>query len=264
VFDRTNNVLVEYGGCGPDACNVDSSLTGFFLYRYKASDAQVPSDATPPTLAIINPASSTFSTSAATIDVSGTASDDISVTVVTWVCNGCAVTSGTANGTTNWMISAIPLNIGTNIIAVTAHDAATNTTTRSLTVTRTSAGDTQAPVIQITTPTSNPTYATSDSNLDIAGSCIDNIACTSVTWSNDRGGSGSAAGLASWSVSGIALQSGDNVLTVTARDAANNSGTDVLTVTYTPGGLPNPVTIKLSAGQIKIGAGTTVKLGERQ
>ncbi len=57
---------------------------------------------------------------------------------------------------------------------------------------------------------------------------------TQVTWSNDRGGSGVASGTTSWSVTGIALQSGSNVLTVTARDAANNVGTDTLTVNYTP------------------------------
>ncbi|MBI2489924.1 MAG: carboxypeptidase regulatory-like domain-containing protein [Planctomycetes bacterium] len=54
------------------------------------------------------------------------------------------------------------------------------------------------------------------------------------TWSNDRGGSGTASGTTSWSVSGIALQSGTNVITVTARDAANNTGTDTITVIYTP------------------------------
>ena len=35
-------------------------------------------------------------------------------------------------------------------------------------------------------------------------------------------------------MSGIALLSGQNVLTVTARDAAGNTSTDTLTVTYTP------------------------------
>ena len=35
-------------------------------------------------------------------------------------------------------------------------------------------------------------------------------------------------------MSGIALLSGANVLTVTARDAAGNTSTDTLTVTYTP------------------------------
>ena len=57
---------------------------------------------------------------------------------------------------------------------------------------------------------------------------------TQVTWANDRGGSGTATGTTGWSVSGIALQSGANVLTVTARDAADNTATDTLTVTYTP------------------------------
>jgi hypothetical protein len=55
-----------------------------------------------------------------------------------------------------------------------------------------------------------------------------------VTWSNDRGGSGTATGSSSWSVTGITLQSGANIITVTGRDAAGNTGTATLTVTYTP------------------------------
>jgi N-acetylmuramoyl-L-alanine amidase len=54
-----------------------------------------------------------------------------------------------------------------------------------------------------------------------------------VTWSNDRGGSGNATGTTSWSVSGVALLTGANVITITARDAAGNTATDTLTVTYT-------------------------------
>jgi subtilase family serine protease len=61
---------------------------------------------------------------------------------------------------------------------------------------------------------------------------LDNIGVTEVNWSNDRGGSGTATGTTSWSVSGITLQIGTNVITVTARDAANNTGTDTLTITY--------------------------------
>ena len=56
-----------------------------------------------------------------------------------------------------------------------------------------------------------------------------------MSWVNDRGGSGTATGTTSWLVSNIALLSGVNVITVTARDAANNTSTDTLTVTYTPG-----------------------------
>ena len=56
---------------------------------------------------------------------------------------------------------------------------------------------------------------------------------TQVTWANNRGGSGTATGTTSWSASGIVLQSGSNVLTVTARDAAGNTASDTLTVTFT-------------------------------
>jgi hypothetical protein len=67
-----------------------------------------------------------------------------------------------------------------------------------------------------------------------------------VSWSNDRGGSGTCSGTTSWSASGISLLSGANVITVTARDAAGNTRTDTLTATYTPPDTtpptPNPMT----------------------
>ena len=53
-----------------------------------------------------------------------------------------------------------------------------------------------------------------------------------MTWSNDKGGSGTASGTTNWSISGISLSSGDNVITVTVTDGANNVGTDTITVTY--------------------------------
>ena len=52
-----------------------------------------------------------------------------------------------------------------------------------------------------------------------------------MTWVNSRGGSGTASGTTSWTVPSIALQTGSNVLTVTARDAAGNTSSDALTVT---------------------------------
>ena len=83
-------------------------------------------------------------------------------------------------------------------------------------------GDTIAPTVAIATPTSAGTFTTGTSPLTLAGTAADNVGVTQVSWSNDRGGSGTASGTTSWSVSGIVLQSGTNVLTVTARDAANN------------------------------------------
>jgi len=94
--------------------------------------------------------------------------------------------------------------------------------------------DITSPTVNITSPTTTPTYNTTISPIALGGTAADNNAVTQVTWSNDRGGSGTASGTASWTASGIVLLSGTNVLTVTARDAAGNIGTGTLTVTYTP------------------------------
>lgn len=94
--------------------------------------------------------------------------------------------------------------------------------------------DTTAPEAAITSPTSDATYETTSSPLSLGGTASDVVGVTSVTWSNDKGGSGTASGTTEWSITGISLQSGDNVITITARDAANNEGTDSITVTYTP------------------------------
>ena len=91
------------------------------------------SDTTPPTLTIGSPGGTTVSTSAATIAFSGTASDNVGVTKVTWSTNTGA--SGTASGTTNWS-AAIPLLTGSNVVTIRAYDAAGNNGWRSVVVTR--------------------------------------------------------------------------------------------------------------------------------
>ena len=94
--------------------------------------------------------------------------------------------------------------------------------------------DTTPPAVSILTPTTTATYSTGTSALALGGTASDTVGVTQVSWANDRGGSGMASGTTSWSVSGIALQSGTNVLRVTARDAAGNTRTATLTATYTP------------------------------
>jgi hypothetical protein len=49
-----------------------------------------------------------------------------------------------------------------------------------------------------------------------------------VSWVSDRGGSGTATGTTNWSIPVVGLQVGNNVITVTARDAAGNAGTDIV------------------------------------
>src|SRR5207249_231157 len=112
-------------------------------------------------------------------------------------------------------------------------DAANNNATATLTVIY----DPTAPTVSITAPTSETTYTTATSPLALGGAAGDNIGVTQVAWSNNRGGSGPATttnAWATWSTAGIAPQPGSNLLTVTATDAASNTKTATLTVTYDP------------------------------
>lgn len=86
----------------------------------------------------------------------------------------------------------------------------------------------------ITTPTSSATYNNgTTSTITLGGTAT---LATSVTWANDRGGSGSATNTgtsySTWSITGITLSLGSNVITVTAGDGSTTV-TDTITVSYT-------------------------------
>jgi hypothetical protein len=189
------------------------------------------SDTTAPTATISTPTSgSSYSTTQATINLTGSAADNRGVTQVTWTNSGGG--SGVASGTTSWAASGIPLSVGTNVITITALDAAGNRGSDTLSVTRssTTTTDTTAPTVSIGTPTTGSTYSTSQSTISLTGFAADNRGVMRVTWTNSAGGSGVASGTTSWSMANIPLQTGTNVITVTAVDAAGNRGTDSLTV----------------------------------
>jgi chitodextrinase len=138
---------------------------------------------------------------------------------------------------------------GTNVLSIEGHNRGIGSSDFSiipeLVIESTIGGgptDTTLPTVTITSPTTTTTYTASSSNLNIGGTASDDTGVTQVTWSNDRGGSGTAIGTTSWSADGIALKSGDNVITVTARDAAGNTGTDILTVAYNPSDTTPPTT----------------------
>ena len=97
---------------------------------------------------------------------------------------------------------------------------------------RPAAADTTAPTVAISAPATNPT-SVSSTPIAFSGTASDNVGVSQVRWTNSLGGSGTAAGTTSWSAS-IALVSGANVITVTARDAAGNTATASRTVNYTP------------------------------
>ena len=116
----------------------------------------------------------------------------------------------------------------------------------------TMAGLTQAqtlqldPRITITSPTSEDTYSTQKYNINLKGKAWDEGEITSITWTTDRGESGTAQigeprkiGLPgrtyeeyTWTTENLTLHVGSNLITVTAHDAEGNTGSDTLQVNY--------------------------------
>ena len=84
--------------------------------------------------------------------------------------------------------------------------------------------DITAPSIDITSPTGNGNYETSEALIQLTGTASDDNLVTEVRWTDSKGSSGIASGTASWTISDVALQEGSNTITVTAKDAAGNEG----------------------------------------
>lgn len=213
-----------------------------------------------PRCEILSPTSSgTFNTSSPTINLSGINSLDTlqgtwtsgtvtgSVKSVAWRVINFATKAETATGNAtssdnfvNWSANGIPLQIGDNLIEIISSGPSWTTragvTTFNDTIrviyTLDGSGDVTPPSIGITTPTPLANYGASSSSIALSGTADDNANLISVTWSNNRGGSGTAAGTANWSVASIPLQTGVNVLTLVAHDSAGNTTSTICTVTY--------------------------------
>jgi hypothetical protein len=182
-----------------------------------------------PTLSITAPTSnSSFQTTESTLPISGTASDNIGVTVVTWQNERGG--GGTASGTTSWSVPSVPLVAGINRITITAVDAQGNTGSDIIEVTA-NLPDTSPPVVIINGPQPEPEFVTESESIVLSGPVSDDRLVTEVTWVDQSGASGSAIlESGAWSVPGLALAVGPNVITVTARDAAGNSSSDMVSI----------------------------------
>ncbi len=187
-----------------------------------------PPDTTPPTISITVPTTGAlYSTNVSSINLGGSASDNVGVTQVTWSNNRGG--SGSATGITTWSITGIALQSGTNVITVTAYDAAGNTGQATLSVNYA----TTPPTINITSPTTASTYTNYSDSINLGGTASDNVGVAQVTWSNNRGGNGTANGTTAWVANSIGLQTGTNVITVVAHDTAGNANQSAIAVIYT-------------------------------
>jgi hypothetical protein len=94
-----------------------------------------------------------------------------------------------------------------------------------------------APQVLITTPTDLAGVAIGAATVSLAGLAWDDVAVTALSWTNDRGGGGTLPVSGNWTIADVALQPGDNRITVTATDAQGNVGSDAIDVTYNDNGL---------------------------
>ncbi len=90
-------------------------------------------DATPPSIAIVNPAPPTATSSSSPVTISGMASDNVGVASISWT-NLQAGLSGTIPGATSWSVP-VPLVSGINQVTFTAWDAGGNSSSATITVT---------------------------------------------------------------------------------------------------------------------------------
>jgi len=91
--------------------------------------------------------------------------------------------------------------------------------------------DVTAPTLQIVSPDTGKPYRTMNTRIIVTGTASDNVGVVTVMWANNRGGVGTALGTSAWATTPIDLKMGDNILTITASDAAGNVRTITLMVT---------------------------------
>lgn len=87
-------------------------------------------------------------------------------------------------------------------------------------------------VVTITSPSSSATYdAGTSATVTVSGIAVSDSRITGCTWTNSLGGSGTATGTTTWTISGLALTDGANVVTVACAAEGGASGVDVITIT---------------------------------
>ena len=175
-----------------------------------------PADSTPPILTITSPANN-LTTQSSTVNVAGTATDSGSgVTGVT--VNGLAASFDPLTGA--WNFDGLDLAIGTNTVTVRATDAAGNITTEVVTITRELPPDTSAPTVTVTSPANN--HETYSSSITLTGTAVDqgaNASGISQVAVNGQVTEYDAA-TGQWILPNAAVNIGDNIFTVVARDNA--------------------------------------------
>jgi hypothetical protein len=213
-------------------------------------------DTTPPIVTVTSPTSAvTYTATAPSLTLQGTASDNVGVTQVSW--SNSRGGSGVASGTSSWTASSIALQVGSNTLTVTARDAAGNAATATLTVTL---SDTVPPTAAITAPATGTTVS---GTINVTASATDNVAVAGVQFRLDGANLGAERASPPYSVqwNTATAAAGPHVLTAVARDAAGNVTTSAgVTLTVANAGAVDTTAPTISQVSMAV-TGSTVTIG---
>ena len=224
LSDTKANLLSKFTNTALYYKNNTGPLT-FPTYSFTVSGAPAA-----PTVTLTAPAVETLTVpnATATQDLAGTSSD--AVGFLRWT-NSLTHAFGSVAAGATWSVSAVALDVGDNAISITATNAAGTAASDSVTVTREPA---LLPAVTLTSPSSmTVTVVNATSAYDVTGTA-QNLVGT-MTWSNSlTAAAGSFAAATDWSVSGIALGVGDNVITFSGTNVTGSAASDAVTVRRTP------------------------------
>ncbi|RXK58127.1 hypothetical protein ESA94_19135 [Lacibacter luteus] len=215
------------------------------LIALKGKPVSTTKDATPPVISITSP--SAGATVSGTVDVTVNATDNVGVTMVSLTVDNVSVSSSTSAPFTMSWNSASVTN-GTHTLKVTAKDAAGNISSNTIQVNVSTVTNTDVinPVVSITSPAND---ASVTGTVNITATATDNKAVSTVRYSIDGtvvGSSTTAPYNFSWNTSSVVA--GIHTITVTAVDAAGNTGAQSIQVTVSttvlpPAPLPSKLTL---------------------
>ncbi|MEM2868878.1 MAG: Ig-like domain-containing protein [Thermoplasmata archaeon] len=203
--------------------------TGNNEYMFNVTLASAVMDTENPVVTVTYPANRTTLTTA-TINVTGTASDDVGVEKVEVSLSG--IVWWLATGTNTWTYYNLTLPEGTSTIYVRVTDYSGKTNITSVEVTYSTAPpDTVKPKIEITSP--KPGAKVTKRTIFVCGTATDDTSLSvdvevfvnGVKATQVRSFMGVFMG-------NVTLKEGKNNITVVARDAAGNEATKSVTVTY--------------------------------
>ena len=99
--------------------------------------------------------------------------------------------------------------------------------------------NTAAPLSVTISDPSTATVTTPALSISLSGTAAGGVGTLQVNWASNQGGSGPAAGSASWSIGAVLLSPGSNLITVQVTDSTGHTASSAITVTqYVPAVLP--------------------------